>query len=62
MTNRNVFAAQDYSGRVLTNNENNRVIEVTLKFLQEQTKDAAKKGGLHNYYQAQTKVTRRKVL
>ena len=62
VTNRNVFAAQDYSGRVLTNNENNRVIEVTLKFLQEQTKDAAKKGGLHNYYQAQTKVTRRKVL
>jgi type II secretory pathway pseudopilin PulG len=62
VTNRNVFAAQDFSGNVLTNNENNRVIEVTLKFLQEHTKDAAKKGGLHNYYQAQTKITRRKVL
>lgn len=62
VTNRNVFCAQDYSGKVLTNNENNRVIEVTLKFLQEQSKNAAQKGGLHNYYQAQTKVTRRKVL
>lgn len=62
VTNRNVFAAQDFAGNVLTNNENNRVIEVTLKFLQEHTKGAAQKGGLHNYYQAQTKVTRRKVL
>jgi hypothetical protein len=62
VTNRNVFAAQDFRGLVLTNNENNRVIEITLKFLQEQTKNAAQKGGLHNYYQAQTKVTRRKVL
>ena len=62
VTNRNVFAAQDYAGTPLTNNENNRVIEVTLKFLQEHTKGASQKGGLHNYYQAQTKVTRRKVL
>jgi type II secretory pathway pseudopilin PulG len=62
VTNRLVFAAQDFSGKPLTNNENNRVIEITLKFLHEHTKDAAKKGGLHNYYQAQTKVTRRKVL
>ena len=62
VTNRLVFAAQDYRGVVLTNNENNRVIEITLKFLQEHTKNAAQKGGLHNYYQAQTKVTRRKVL
>ena len=62
VTNRNVFAAQDFSGNVLTNNENNRVIEVTLKFLQEHTKGASQKGGLHNYYQAQTKITRRKVL
>ena len=62
VTNRFVFAAQDFKGTVLTNNENNRVIEITLKFLQEHTQGAAKKGGLHNYYQAQTKVTRRKVL
>lgn len=62
VTNRLVFAAQDFAGKVLTNNENNRVIEITLKFLQEHTKNAAQKGGLHNYYQAQTKVTRRKVL
>jgi type II secretory pathway pseudopilin PulG len=62
VTNRLVFAAQDFKGNVLTNNENNRVIEITLKFLQEHTKNAAQKGGLHNYYQAQTKVTRRKVL
>jgi len=62
VTNVMVFAAQDFAGNVLTNNENNRVIEITLKFLQEGSKNAAQKGGLHNYYQAQTKVTRRKVL
>jgi type II secretory pathway pseudopilin PulG len=62
VTNDMVFAAQDFKGTVLTNNENNRVIEITLKFLQEGYKGAAQKGGLHDYYQAQTKVTRRKVL
>jgi type II secretory pathway pseudopilin PulG len=62
VTNDLVFAAQDFKGTVLTNNENNRVIEITLKFLQEGYKGAAQKGGLHDYYQAQTKVTRRKVL
>jgi len=62
VTNDMVFAAQDFRGNVLTNNENNRVIEITLKFLQEGYKGAAQKGGLHDYYQAQTKVTRRKVL
>src|SRR5436189_2809584 len=62
VTNYYVFAAQDFTGNVLTNNENNRVIEVTLKFLHENSKNAAQKGGLHDYYQAQTKVTRRKVL
>jgi len=62
VTNDMVFAAQDFRGTVLTNNENNRVIEITLKFLQEGYKGAAQKGGLHDYYQAQTKVTRRKVL
>ena len=62
VTNDMVFAAQDFKGTMLTNNENNRVIEITLKFLQEGYKGAAQKGGLHDYYQAQTKVTRRKVL
>jgi len=62
VTNYNVFAAQDFRGTVLTNNENNRVIEITLQFLQENSQNASQKGGLHNYYQAQTKVTRRKVL
>ena len=62
VTNYYVFAAQDFKGTVLTNNENNRVIEITLQFLHENTKNAAQKGGMHDYYQAQTKVTRRKVL
>lgn len=62
VTNYYVFAAQDFRGQVLTNNENNRVIEITLQFLQEYSQNASQKGGLHNYYQAQTKVTRRKVL
>src|SRR3954471_786950 len=43
VTNDMVFAAQDFKGTVLTNNENNRVIEITLKFLQEGYKGAAQK-------------------
>lgn len=62
VTNVNVFRTTDYGGNVLTNNENNRVVEITLKFLQERGKNAQQKGGLHNYYQVQTKATRRKVL
>jgi hypothetical protein len=62
VTNAMVFKTTDYLGMTLTNNQNNRVVEITLKFLQEHGKDAAQHGGLHNFYQVTTKATRRKVL
>ena len=62
VTNKIVFSAQDFGGNILTNNENNRVIEITLQFLQTDQKDATVKGGLHNFFQVQTKATRRKLL
>ncbi len=59
VTNDSVFSAQDFAGNVLTNNQNNRVIQVLLQF----DPDAkASSGGLHSFYEVQTKVTRRKVL
>jgi hypothetical protein len=62
VTNEYVFRATDFNGKPLTNNANNRVIEISLKFLQEQGNTGTKYGGLQDYYQVQTKATRRKVL
>jgi len=62
VTNVAVFSARSYDDLILTNNENNRVIEIDLKFLQQRGKNATQRGGLHNYYQIKSKATRRKVL
>jgi hypothetical protein len=63
VTNEFVFAATDYNGNRLTNNVNNRVIEIALKFQQgKNDKNRGSYGGLHDYYQVQTKATRRKIL
>jgi hypothetical protein len=59
VTNEMIFKATDFAGNTLTNSENNRVIEIGLKFLQEHSENAAKNGGLHNFYQVETKATRR---
>lgn len=53
VTNRLVFTSEDSQGRVLSNNFNNRVIGMTLQFMQDQN------GLLYDYYQIRTKVTRR---
>jgi len=54
VTNTLIFAAQDFSGNVLTNNLNNRVIHLTLEFYQPARfmQDA-------DNYQMETSVTRR---
>ena len=54
VTNNVVFAAQDFSGNVLTNNQNNRVIHLTLEFYQP----AGFMQGA-DYYKLETSVTRR---
>jgi len=54
VTNTIAFSAQDFSGNVLTNNLNNRVIHLTLEFYQPARfmLDA-------NYYKMETSMTRR---
>ena len=55
-----VFTAEDYNGAVLTNNENNRVIGLTLQFFQLQYPSVSiGPGGYYDFYQLRTKITRR---
>lgn len=61
VTNSLVFTSEDGFGRVLSNNFNNRVIGVSLEFYQDRnaTDGQLQQGFLYDYYQIQTKVTRR---
>ena len=54
ITNTTIFTAQDFSGNVLTNNQNNRVIHLTLDFYQPESYMQSP----YNY-QLETSVTRR---
>lgn len=60
ISNNLVFTAEDYNGNVLTNNENNRVIGLTLQFYQLQYPTVSiGAGGYYDFYQLRTKITRR---
>ena len=60
ISNQLVFTAEDYRGTVLTNNENNRVIGLTLQFYQlEYPTVSIGPGSLYDFYQLRTKITRR---
>lgn len=54
VTNNVVFRAQNYSGVVLTNNQNNRVIHVNLEFYQPR-----RHRQIADFYRLETSVTRR---
>lgn len=54
VTNMIAFTAQDFSGNVLTNNQNNRVIHLTLEFYQP-----ARFLQGADYYKLETSMTRR---
>ena len=54
VTNTIIFTAQDFSGNVLTNNQNNRVIHLTLEFYQP---ECFMLGA--DYYKLETSMTRR---
>lgn len=60
ITNQTIFTSEDYKGTILTNNENNRVIGLTLQFYQIQY-PVVKIGTnqLYDFYQVRTKITRR---
>ncbi len=60
ITNSIVFSAEDAVGNVLTNNENNRVIALTLQFYQIQYPIVRiGPGEYYDFYQLRTKITRR---
>lgn len=60
ITNQLVFTAEDYKGRILTDNENNRVIGLTLQFYQIAYPIVQiGPGGYYDFYQLRTKITRR---
>ena len=60
ISNSIVFTSENYAGTVLTNNQNNRVIGLTMEF--EQLIDASTgttNGGLYDYYRLRARITRR---
>jgi prepilin-type N-terminal cleavage/methylation domain-containing protein len=60
ISNATVFTSEDSSGRILTNNENNRVIGLALQFYQLQYPAVSiGPGNYYDYYQLRTKITRR---
>ena len=60
VTNRFPFAAEDYAGNVLTSDQNNRVIRMTLEIYQWEFA-SVNRGGSNSfdYYRVQTRVARR---
>ena len=60
LTNSLVFTSENYAGTILTDNQNNRVIGVNMQFYQIQYPiTTIGQGGLFDYYQVRTKITRR---
>jgi prepilin-type N-terminal cleavage/methylation domain-containing protein len=62
VTNRVVFRAEDFQGNALTNNSNNRIIHVTLQFsMLEYPVAGVGSNQMYDYYQLQTRATRRTI-
>ena len=60
VTNQLAFGAEDFAGNVLTNNQNDRVLKMTLEFYQWEFAVLQSGGGnFADYYRLQTKVARR---
>jgi hypothetical protein len=62
VTNQVGFAAEDYAGNVLNTDQNNRVVRMNLQFYQWEFPVArAGAGAYYDYYQLQTRMTRRTI-
>lgn len=60
ISNAVVFRAEDHTGTILTNGQNNRVINLKLEFFQIQYPIVTiGPGGLFDYYKLETRITRR---
>lgn len=63
ITNTLVFSSENFSGQVITNNQNNRVIGLLLQFYQIQFPAVQiGPGQFYDFYQLRSKFTRRKIL
>ena len=62
VTNNLVFQAEDFQGNVLTNNNNNRIIHVTLQFCAlEYPVAGIGTNQMYDYYELHTRATRRTI-
>jgi len=62
VTNQMIFSSEDFTGQILTNNFNNRVIGVKLEFASIQyPMMSIGPTNYFDYYQLRTKITRRKL-
>jgi len=62
ITNRLVFAAEDFKGNVMTNAQKTRVIRMAFEFYQKEYALAGTtNGGMYDYYRVQTRITRRAI-
>jgi hypothetical protein len=60
ITNNIVFTAEDFSGNILTNPQNNRVIGITMEFYKLQNPDVPLgPDSVFDFYRFRTKITRR---
>jgi Tfp pilus assembly protein PilW len=60
ISNETVFSSEDFSGTILTNNRNNRVIGLSLDFYQLQYPTVnIGPGNYYDYYRLRTRMTRR---
>lgn len=60
ITNKFIFTAEDFAGNLLTNNQNNRVVGLTLQFYQIQYPIVRiGPGEFYDFYQLRTRITRR---
>lgn len=60
ITNSLIFTSENFKSNILTNNENNRVIGLTLQFFQIQYPIImVGPGNYYDFYQLRTKITRR---
>jgi len=62
ITNQIAFSIEDYAGNILTNDQNNRVVRMSLEFYQWEFPVArAGAGAFYDYYHLQTRITRRTI-
>lgn len=62
VTNQVPFRAEDYLGNALTNDQDNRVISMTLELWQSEYGDSRSQGGRYSeYYRLQTRASRRTI-